>query len=272
MGEIFSIRNFNLYVGRYSRRPRRRTPEAETGWYLDSAVHEKLPIQALRNREIGDKWPPAWRAGRNARIAVAATLDSLKAWQAFRPHSAKTLLPRLSRAIPRVLASFQRQAVAADVTCIQDVLKIDPHTRTRILLAMADAVGRLSILKGDQPMLGSKIMHFLLPEFFPVWDTAWIKRTALANENVADASLRRWMSDAAINKLSDRPYAKPAIEYARYVALMMKDLAHTKRRDYHRIQEAYVRRSDVDEDVVWWHFYDLAPTLFEVCLLGKHNA
>ena len=78
MGQIFSIRNFNLYTGRYSRRPRRRTPESEIGWYLDSAVHEKLPIQALRNREIGDDWPPPWRPGRNTRIAVAATLDSLK--------------------------------------------------------------------------------------------------------------------------------------------------------------------------------------------------
>src|SRR3989442_6517783 len=123
MGEIFSIRNFNRYTGRYSRSPRRRTPESETGWYLDSAVHEKLPIQPLRNREIGDDWPPAWRTGRNTRIAVAATLDSLKAWQAFRPRSAKTLLRRLSRVVPRELASFQRKAAAADITCTQDALR-----------------------------------------------------------------------------------------------------------------------------------------------------
>lgn len=272
MGHIFSIRNFNKYTGRYSRRPKRRTPESQIGWYLHDSIHEKLPILALRNREPDKEWPLAWGDGRNTRIAVAATLDSLRAWQAFRPHRAEALLGPLCRAVPRVLASFQSRALAADVTCIHDALKVDRQTYTRILIAMSDAVGKLSMFKGDQPMLGSKIMHFLLPEFFPVWDTAWIRRSALANENVATKYLGRWMPASATGALSNREHAKPAIQYARYVALMMKDLAETSRLDYQRIERAYVRHSEVDEDVMWWHFHDLAPTLFEVCLLGKHNA
>jgi hypothetical protein len=268
LGQIFNIRNFNAYTGRYSRRPNRRTPESQIGWYIDGAVGEKLPILALRNRERDDEWPLAWRPGRNRRIAVAATLDSLKAWQAFRPYGAQKFRRPLAKAVPRVLASFQRKALRANITRIHDALKVDRQTYSHILMAMADAVGKLSILKSNQPMLGSKIMHFLLPEFFPVWDTFFIKR-ALANET---ESLGRWMPTSVSSTLSRFQHAKPAIQYARYVALMAKDLAETSRREYQRIERAYVRRSNVYEDVVWWHFHDLAPSLFEVCLLGKHNA
>lgn len=268
MGQIFNIRNFNAYTGRYSRKPNRRTPESQIGWYIDGAVGEKLPILALRNRERDDEWPPVWRPGRNTRIAVAATLDSLKAWKAFRPYSAQSLLRPLSKAVPRVLASFQRKSLAADITCIHDALKVDWQTYSHILIAMADAVGKVSILKSNQPMLGSKIMHFLLPEFFPVWDTLRIK-PALANET---ESLGRWMPTSVSSTLSRFQHAKPAIQYARYVALMAKDLAETSRREYQGLERAYVHRSKVHERVVCSHFHDLAPSLFEVCLLGKHNA
>lgn len=271
MGQILTIRNFNAYTGRYARSTNSRTPEAQIGWYLYDSVHEKLPILALRNREPDDEWPLVWTGGRNTRMAVEATLDSLKAWRAFRPHSARALRRPLSSAVPRVLASFQRKARAAKLTCIRDVRKADRKYR-RVLMAMADVVGKLSILKGSEPMLGSKIMHFLLPEFFPVWDTAWVKRTALAYENISTKYLGKWLPKSVTDRLLAREHARPAIQYARYVALMMRDLAETSRRDYRRIESAYVRHSEVDEDVVWWHLGDLAPILFEVCLLGKHNA
>ncbi len=270
MGQIFSIRNFNAYIGRYSRRTTTHTPEWQTGWYLEDAIHEKLPILALRNREPDVNGPLAWRPGRNTRIAVTATLDTLSAWQAFRPQSARSLRPQLSSAVPRILESFQRKALAMHITSIDAGLNADWRTYERMLVAMAEAVGKLSVLKSAQPMLGSKIMHFLLPEFFPVWDTVWIK-TALADEDDAIESLGRWMPAPVGSALSRREYAKPAIKYARYVALMMKDLGQTSARDYKAIERAYVRHSKVKEDVVWWHFYDLTPTLFEVCLLGKHN-
>ncbi len=41
---------------------------------------------------------------------------------------------------------------------------------------MADAVSRVEEAKDvDNPMLGSKILGFFFPDFFPIWDTAWVK-------------------------------------------------------------------------------------------------
>ena len=266
MGEVFSIRNFNLYVGRYSRTPRKRTPEQKIGWYLNAAVHERLPIQAIRNRESDTDWPAEWRGDRNTRIAIDTTLDSLKAWQVFRPKNGAVLAKRLAEATPSVLRTFQREAREANVSKISDLVSAPKATRLRLITAMSKAVGKLSALKSDQPMLGSKVMNFLLPEFFPVWDTEWIKKTALVNEDLDT------LPDYVDKALSNRPYSRPAKEYARYVTLMVSDLKRTDGSEYRSIEKAFVRSSEVDEDVVWWHFNDLAPILFEFCLLGKHNA
>jgi hypothetical protein len=114
-------------------------------------------------------------------------------------------------------------ARAAKFACIRDVRKV-PRKYDRILVAMADAVGELSFLKGGKPMLGSKIMHFLLPEFFPVWDTAWVG-TALANEDLSAGHLGKWLPESVIDRLRALRRADPAIEYAKYVALMMRELA-----------------------------------------------
>jgi hypothetical protein len=49
---------------------------------------------------------------------------------------------------------------------------------------------------------------------------------------------------------------------------MVRDLAKTP--DYAQIKQACLQRANIDEEVVDWHYDDLAPTVFEICLLGKH--
>ena len=120
-------------------------------------------------------------------------------------------------------------------------------------------------------MLGSKVMNFLLPEFFPVWDTALVK-AALAKEDTSDESLGKWFPETVRGRLSKLLHSEPSLRYGRYVALMLSELDDTPSKEYKSIRAAYVRHSEVPKAVVDWHFDDLAPILFEVCLLGKHNA
>lgn len=67
------------------------------------------------------------------------------------------------------------------------------------------------------------------------------------------------------------PYARAVGLYAEYVALMLAVLSSVDRNEYERIQDVYIQHSDVDSAVMWWYLYDLAPLLFELCLLGKHG-
>jgi len=274
MGDILNIKNFNLYVGRYSGRPNAKPPEKELGWYLNNAIHERLPVLALRKRDAGDESPLSWTGGRNTRIAVNVTLDSLKAWQAFRsgrPGAGEKIINRLSQELPWAVVKFQDKMTDCGVRLVREVPKLEWSGVDRVVIAMADIVGKISFLKAKQaPMLGSKVMNFMLPEFFPVWDTAWVK-SALAAEDTSDESLGDWFSAAAKKRLSKLPHASPSVQYARYVALMLKELYATPTREYKAILAAYVRYSRVDRSTIKWHFADLAPILFEVCLLGKHN-
>jgi hypothetical protein len=214
----------------------------------------------------------AWKSSRNIRIAVAATLDSLSAWQAYRPQAFGRLKQRLVDMTTDRLFDFQSRLLDLKITSLDSVPK-PPHPKyERFLVAMAEAVGKLSAVKGsDSPMLGSKIMHFMLPEFFPVWDTAIVKKKALNREKAYVEQLGEWLPGAVKRRLSSKPYCEPANEYARYVALMMKDLWNTPIRKYHSLERALIRSSKAGEEVIDFHYHDLAPSLFEVCLIGKHR-
>jgi len=192
--------------------------------------------------------------------AISLTCELLKAWQAFRsgtPGLSKQLIPMLQKQLPSVILNFQRKARALGIRRILDIRPNDPEYST-ILLAMAAAVNEIAKIKQvHNPMLGSKVMHFFFPEYFPVWDTGWIKKRCLANEIMKS-------NGEILKKLG--PGA--GSDYASYVHLMVIDLVKTP--DYSIIRKACLQRAWMSEEIADWHYYDIAPTVFEICLLGKY--
>jgi len=273
MPRILTITNFNAYTGRYSRPGKRKATEEKTGWDSYDALHERLPVLALRNRDAGDEWPLSWTGGRNTKIAVNVTLDSLKAWGAFRPAAPGGIIEQLVKAVPKVVLSFQRRMADSGIRCLREVLKQDDATYNEVVLTAAKAVGYLSSFKKSQvPMLGSKVLHFMLPEFFPIWDTVWVKKRALVKEDMSPEALEGWLPEAVQVNIEKYEFRQAGLFYASYLALMLKDLNETRVTEYRKIESAYITHSEVEKAVIKWHFYDIAPILFELCLLGKHDA
>lgn len=175
MGTIFNITSFNSYTGRYSRQQRPRTPERRIGWYVPTLIEIRLPVLTLRNlsNDNDDNWPLFWSKGKTLERAIGLTLEQLKAWQAFRPHSAARLIKRLKNVLPSIILNFQKEMVNLEIYRISDLRSASKRTRAKVILTMSEAVGEISAYKTENnPMLGSKIMSFFFPEFFPVWDTS----------------------------------------------------------------------------------------------------
>jgi len=94
---------------------------------------------------------------------------------------------------------------------------------------MARAVAKVSAckpLKRSTPMLGSKILHFFFPEFFPVQHTSWIRKTVRrlsAKKRKRKLELtKKWAE--AFGSASNPGAAR---EYAQYVDLMIANLKTT---------------------------------------------
>jgi len=253
MGEIFRLQ----YVHSY--------PQVKIGWYVYDLVCYPAPIAALRNLNEYDEEEDShatfsWEDDSNLRRAVSLTCDLLKAWQAFRsriPGLQEQLIPAIQQHLPDVILTFQREVKDLGIRRIVDVHPSDSGYSS-LLLNMAIAVNEIAKLKKvSNPMLGSKVMHFFFPEFFPVWDTEWIKKQCLVKEKLT--TNRRVLQELGKGAGS---------EYSAYVHLMVTDLAKTP--DYAAIRQACLQRAWVQEEVAAWHYDDIAPTVFEICLLGKH--
>jgi hypothetical protein len=275
MGDIINIANLNRYTGRYSRHRRAKSVEMKIGWKLSGILLEKFPVLSIRSRmdDVEEPSPLVWESGRNTRMAAAVILDTLKAWQAFRPRSEASVHRRLMKEIPRVAIGLQTKLVQMDISCVHHLVKSGASSEeyAHALFLMSRAAGRLSHAKGsDSPMLGSKILHLLFPELFPVWDNAWINKKALANEGISDAELGEWLPESILPRLNRLQYGKAALTYARYLALMAKDLRHTPQGEFGRVEAALIRGAEIPPSVIRWHFHDLRPLAFELCLLGKH--
>lgn len=253
MGDIFRLHHVHCY------------PQEKIGWYIYDLICYPAAVAALRrlNEYDYDHEPHAtfsWKGDANLQRAIRLTCDLLKAWQAFRSGvqgAQEQLIPSLQDKLPSILLEFQKEAKDLGVRRILDVKPNDPWYSS-VLLAMARAVDKIAKMKQvDNPMLGSKVMHFLLPEFFPVWDTEWIKKQCLTNETLkANAKVTRELGEGA------------GASYAAYVDLMVRDLAITP--DYEAIKKACLQLAWMGDEVVDWFYDDIAPTVFEICLLGKH--
>jgi hypothetical protein len=239
------------------------TTQNRTEWYVYDMIAIPMTILGLRNlnsdRSIKNpNWVLSWKSDANLRRAIDLVFLFLKGWQAFRtsvPNDRK--LRRLKTRLPTILLRFQAQMKNEKLFSIAEA---NLRHQGRVVRAMAEAVNEISKYKTEEnPMLASKILHFFFPEFFPIWDTVWIKRKCL----------RRLAKDGGYpvigRDLSDLNRAGQ--EYARYVRLMLNDIAcHPAGQ---RIRGTFLHNADIDTKVIDWHYHDLTPTFFEMCLLGK---
>ena len=255
MNQIMDIRNFNAYVGRYSRKPNARHPQHRVGWYVEDLFYTRVPVLAIRNLYDDDKnWPLVWRRGKNLDLAIKVTLDTIKSWQAFRPMPSNNIIGQLEKALPSIALSFQENMKREGIDGISGLKYMNKKKVQGVISSMATAVERVSRFKnGANPMMGSKIMHFLFPEFFPVWDTQWIKLRCLNNESDYDSD-----------------YSNARDEYTAYVNLMIGAFK-SRSCDLFALEKAFIRNCKLNNNEYCWDFFwDITPLLFEICLLGKH--
>jgi hypothetical protein len=234
---------------------------------------ERLPVLVFRVSNLEDEdtsWPLSWKCDRNLKLAIDLTLNMLKAWQAYRPETPIRIIKELKQELPDIILNFQKEMQNFNVRKARDIIRKRNCDSQEILRIISETVGEISSYKNKQnPMIGSKILNCFFPEIFPVWDTMWIKNIALKNEKVNSVSLENWLPMKVINVLDKS--GKAALEYARYFALMLKELKNTSDREYKNITKVFVRSSEIDEEIIDNFYYDIGPFLFEFCFLGKHR-
>jgi len=251
----------------------------EKPWEVDALLYERLPMVAVRNyisASGDDEWPLCWQKGRTVRLGLAICIESLKSWQAFRPGGARAIQRELDSCVPRVVARIQAWLSRHGVYSIRDVAS-DSKERDALIRLMARAVAEISACKNGQnpkPMLGSKVLHFFFPEFFPVWDTAWVKK-AMAGLADRNGSPRRRELTVSFGKGKQ---ARAAREYADYVRLMFKDIKKVPKKDVNKLKRTVLRHAAKRNAhaalgmIVDDNLGDLSPILFELCLIGRGRA
>jgi hypothetical protein len=240
-------------------------PQKLIGWYVYDLLAYPAAVASLRrlNDHDWDESPHptlSWKKDANLRRAIKLTCDLLTAWQAFRsrvPGLQEQLIPTIQQQLPDIILTFQEGVRRLGIGRILDVLPSDLEYPELVGL-MARGVQTIANLKHvNNPMLGSKVLHFFFPEFFPVWDTEWIRNRCLPKEQIeTPKSLRRKLPPGA------------GLEYAAYVDLMVRDLS--KVTDYYAVRKACLQMAWMEDEVADWLYHDMAPTVFEICLLGKH--
>lgn len=241
MGVILNITNLNSYIGRY--RKENKSVEKRIGWSSYGLIIEKIPVLALRNRNYNsDKfWPLSWESNRNLPIAIELACKSLKAWQAFRPYDSEKVIMKIKRYLPKIVLDLQRQFVKYDTYCADD---FRGRQEGRVLEIISKEIYKLSNLKNsDSPMLGSKLLHHFFPEIIPVYDTMWIGSKTLKGRNIGQ-------------------------DYKKYLSLMIEEIRSTKKNEIRDMEKTFIKHTEIPKPVVKWHFKNLTPILFEVCLLG----
>lgn len=236
-------------------------------WGAADLLYERLPMLTIRNYiscKEDATWPLCWTPGVGLRRGLALCIDFLRAWQAFRPVAARTIQKRLTAEVPGRVLRVQR--------AIRDHLKgrsiqgIGGEKTDALVNVMADAVAEVSACKDPErrnPMLGSKVLHFFFPEFFPVWDTAYV-----------EAGLRWLKQKGAIELVSPPAHSSPAAEtYAQYVRLLIAEL-QAQGESLEQLGDRFIERATRDYHdkslrvMVEHNLADLTPILFELCVIG----
>ncbi len=271
MGTILNVTNLQSYA---STRYRDDLP----GWPVADMLHVKLPVLAYRDYVASydeKEWPFCWNSKRHTTAALRLTVTMLMSWQATRRRGgAALILKRLEPRFPTIVRHLQTVLRRHSNTWLESDDGVAPHTKAHLdtVRAMATAVGDIAeIVKTKSksptvnPMLGSKVLSFFFPDFFPIWDTAWLSK-ALA------APLRESTDQGAAVTMADGLRSPAARNYAKYVNLMIVDAWDTSVDEYRQLERECVRLCIRDgyegAKRVLDQFYAL-PVLFEACLLGR---
>jgi hypothetical protein len=167
--------------------------------------------------------------------------------------------------LPKIVKRFTADMKKQNVERLADV---NPKNKNywKTVSILARAVSEVSMLKGaNNPMFGSKMLHFLIPELFPIWDTEFIQNQVLVHEDLPQ------LPEFVLNELRDQA----ARAYAQYINLMLQDFACISTREYAAIEKRMLERAcgkkyyQSTREVCDWHYDGLIPTVFEICLLGK---
>lgn len=253
--------------------------ERKTGWDVYSLFMDPLPLLVMRNNnDKHEKYDPkqdwhstlSWKNNANLKNAVDLTLSLLQKWGALR-RLTTSQRSRVKREavdrVPAIVESLSYKLWDMDVRRISDI-RPSSSKYLALVQALARTVEKISELKGNarpNPMFGSKILHFLMPEFFPVWDTEIISKKCLAN-------LESYSCPAALDGKFKGPAGE---EYAAYLHLFMTELNEVTNGEYLAAEEACLKRIDPEargtiHEIVTYHYDDVSPTVFEVCLMGKY--
>jgi len=263
---ILTLPNLRSYISRAQ-------PPSLPEWPVQDLLFLKVPILAFRNYlndYTDDQWPLCWQEERII-PALRMTAEILKPWQAFRsnrPVSTEEVLEKLEPIFPKIVLDVQDTLAACSLLCITDLVPTS-NDYNKVLRSMALAVARVAEAKQvDNPMLGSKILGFFFPDFFPIWDTAWVKPA------LKDASeMPGW---PALPKEIEEEFSKSGagLDYARYVHLLAQDASTSTNPEYTMMRTECVKKCQDEgyhkpEHVLDEFYYDLTPMLFEVCLMGR---
>jgi hypothetical protein len=280
MGQILNLANLRDYA---SARYRNDLPD----WALPDMLHLKIPVLAYRDyaNDYTDRdFPLCWQRKRHIVAALRLTVTILMALQATRRKGgARRILRRLEPKFPGIVSRLQK-GLRPHVAQWLKSSSVEPDSKAHraILTCMAKAVDeiaeivRIPTQKSSKapkrkpttnPMLGSKILSFFFPEFFPIWDTAWVSK-ALAGP------LKASRGDGAALLPSALSSHGAAVKYARYVNVMITDAWDTSDTQYNQLCAESFRlcaRAGYDDakQVLDQFQNDFLPTLFEACLLGR---
>jgi hypothetical protein len=267
MGDILTVKNLTAYI-------RKSKNGAGPDWTVDDLLYIRLPVLAVRNylseTATPNNWTLTWKKDRNMRMAFRMAGAILGQWQAFRPHPPAKLLQRLEKTFPRIALRFQGRILSR--TRIKGIFAVRHRGKecNTLLIEMGKAIADISRQKGvPNPMLGSKLLSFFFPEFFPVWDTGWVKKRALKHYQGIS------LPEDVQKQFQYLPHSEAAVEYATYVYLMLIDLWSTKPSELTNLRRACYRECEKmgyyePEVVIEDNYRDITPLLFEMCLLGKH--
>lgn len=259
MGRILTEENLTAYIT-WRGKP----------WGVADLLYERVPMLTIRNyisEENGQEWPLCWSSGRALGRGLALCIDFLRDWKAFRPCAARSYRKAMEQVVPGVVMQFQTLASAG--LQVHGIREGGRHKQADTLVrAMTRAVAEVSALKrlsNPTPMLGSKVMHFFFPEFFPVWDTAMVKK--------ALNGLRRVEGVGVSEGAQTRVKGPVEREYGAYVRLMLEDLCEG-RGEIHRLNELLLDHAVGEyqdkflRDLLDENLGDRSPILFELCTLG----
>jgi hypothetical protein len=272
MGQIMTRSNLRIYM-KWRDKP----------WEVDDILYERLPMLAVRNYlndDAKDQWPLCWTQGRPLRLGLSVCIEALKGWQAFRGRLgvAGATRRKLYERAPGVVMRFQRWLRDEEIYSVRAAIR--QGQADQLIRKMARAVAKISACKRTNtpsPMLGSKVLHFFFPEFFPVWDTAWIRRT-IRGMSKKNKKNRIQLNDKWQTDFGKERNGAAARQYAAYLELMLSDLEATsaaKVKDLRRIVVSFSAKRNNHgslRDVVDENLWDMSPILFELCLMGYGRA